>query len=89
MNRRGTWYVAGQKQMEARSLILEERGNGSMVLVGRWPEMALIDPILIPELCSSSQVKRGEDFTIILPNARAIYRYIADDGRDMVCLRIR
>jgi len=59
------------------------------VLVGRWPEKALIDPILIPELCGGTHVKRGDEFTLELANARATYRYIDDDGRDMVCFRVR
>jgi hypothetical protein len=73
---------------EARSLMLEERAGGT-VLVGKWPDKALIDPILIPELCGSTHVKHGQDFTIELANARAVYRYVEDDERDMVCVKIR
>jgi hypothetical protein len=74
--------------IEPRALFLEERANGT-VLVGRWPEMAIIDQDLITEACHHKP-DLGEDFDIVLANTRARYRYVEDGERaTLVCLRIR
>ncbi len=79
--------------MPPRALLLEERGAGSIVLVGRWPELARIDPLLLQEIAPVARqhnLRQGDDFVIELANARATYRYVEDiEHGDMLCVKIR
>lgn len=74
---------------EPRSLFLEERGQ-STVLVGGWPEVAIVDAMLLEEIASPcAQVRLGQEFDIRVANGRARYRYIDGDRFAMRCLLIR
>lgn len=75
--------------VEPRSLFLEERG-GSPILVGGWPEVAIVDAMLLEEIADPCQEpKLGDEFEITLANGRARYRFIGGDRFAMRCLLIR
>lgn len=74
---------------EPRALFLEERG-GDTVLVGGWPEVAIVDAMLLEEISDPCrELRLGDDFEITLANGRARYRYIEGDRFAMRCLLIR
>jgi hypothetical protein len=78
---------------EPRAIFFEERGNGSTVLVGRWPERALIDPMMLPEIAPDARsynLRPLDDFALEVANAKAIYRFIeTTDHGEMLCIKIR
>lgn len=69
---------------EARTIVIEQRG-GAQYLVGEWPRMAIIAPEVMPQLAYNYHrdldLKKGDDFEIILQNARARYRFWALTSR--------
>ena len=75
---------------EARSILFEQRENGNTVLIGRWPDKALVDPIILSEISPDARTPQvGDDFTLEVANGRARYRFVESDGRDMICIKIK
>jgi hypothetical protein len=73
----------------ARAILIEQRGANDF-LVGRWPDMALIDPIILPEMCVLPPRRSGDDFVIELANATAQYRFVEKiDRGEMICAKIK
>ena len=69
---------------EARTIVIEQRG-GAQYLVGEWPLLAIIAaevmPLVVYNYHADLALKEGDDFQIILQNARARYRFWALTSR--------
>jgi hypothetical protein len=71
-----------------RPITIEKRDNGSLNLIGQWPDRALVTPEAM-DIFGVASIKIGEDFPIRLDNAQARYRYVDTmPNGDLVCERI-